>query len=235
MFLGEIINKKENLQQLKWNTLKLITELKRWNQICMSKFRLTISNTGELDLAELMITNKNPQWKKLRSAKLDMKKASTWQQYAVILKSPPHRGCSSPPCSLGSYLFSSEGPLGALERGSQEISDLCSHLTFIFENFQIPSSYFRIYWENQERSVFSYEKEGVLSTKSLFYEISNIRVAQTPWVVKCVIFVSQKWKISINCMIYQRNNVKSEFLQNQWSSKQFLMPSLRRKTDTRKL
>lgn len=44
------------------------------------------------------------------------------------------------PGSLGSYLFSLGGPLGVLESGSQEISDLCSSLTLIFENLQISSS-----------------------------------------------------------------------------------------------
>lgn len=33
------------------------------------------------------------------------------------------------PGSLGSYLFSLEGPLGILQEGSQEISDPCSRLT----------------------------------------------------------------------------------------------------------
>ena len=49
--------------------------------------------------------------------------------------------------------------------------------TAIFENFQISSSYFRAYWENWERSVFSYEKEGILSINNLFYEIYNVTVA----------------------------------------------------------
>lgn len=114
------------------------------------------------------------------------------------------------PGSLGSYLFSLEGPLGNLARGSQEISDLCSSLTFIFENFQIFFSYFRIYWENWERSVFSYKKEdGLFSNNSLFYEISSIRVAQISWVLECIIYLSQNWKLSICCVIYKKKRMMS--------------------------
>ena len=52
----------------------------------MSNFRRAISNTGELGLVELMITNENSQWKKLKSVKFDTKKAYRREQYSIILK-----------------------------------------------------------------------------------------------------------------------------------------------------
>lgn len=36
-------------------------------------------------------------------------------------------------------------------------------------------------------------------------------------------------------VIYQKNNVKSEFLQKQWSYEQYLMPLILGKTDVQKL
>lgn len=52
----------------------------------MSNFRRAISNTGELGLVELMTTNENSQWKKLKSVKFDTRKAYGREQYSIILK-----------------------------------------------------------------------------------------------------------------------------------------------------
>lgn len=65
-------------------------------------------------------------------------KAYTWEPYAITVKASASLWMELflVPGSLGSYLFSLGGPLGVLESGSQEISDLCSSLTFILKIYK---------------------------------------------------------------------------------------------------